>query len=199
MQIWVFIVAREAFCAVALIPLPGRKGWLPQQIVPVSLQVRLEAHHSATEGVKQDEPRQKVVNVLYLWPLHTGDRIHCRWQIHMYILVLSSRSPGLPLWGCRVWQCLCGYCGSSWGCFATERVQPCSSPPCAWWLFWGWLHQCQQKPRDGKAHPDVGSCLESPWCVEILCKVAERPLYSWLCKYQHMDPELYKMNEGRCL
>lgn len=136
-QIWVFIVAREAFCAVALIPLPGRKGWLPQQIVPVSLQVRLEAHHSATEGVKQDEPRQKVVNVLYLWPLHTGDRIHCRWQIHMYILVLSSRSPGLPLWGCRVWQCLCDYCGSSWGCFATERVQPCSSPPCAWWLLWG--------------------------------------------------------------
>lgn len=40
-QIWVFIVAREAFCAVALIPLPGKKGWLPQQIVPVSLQDRL--------------------------------------------------------------------------------------------------------------------------------------------------------------
>lgn len=40
-QIWVFIVAREAFCAVALIPLPGKKGWLPQQIVPVSVQVRL--------------------------------------------------------------------------------------------------------------------------------------------------------------
>lgn len=40
-QIWVFIVAREAFCAVALIPLPGKKGWLPQQIVPVSLQISL--------------------------------------------------------------------------------------------------------------------------------------------------------------